>query len=74
MLGVESRYMINKAERAHLGSHDFKYSSAQTVFVGHPLKRTQELTVGVLELDENSQKQLLMIGVIREQERTELVQ
>ena len=71
---IESGNVVNQSHPAHLGAHGLKHTGTEPVLVAKWAKGEKKLVLGVFELDENGQEDLLVIFVPREQEACQLIQ
>ena len=60
---VEAGNVVNQSHSAHLGAHGLKHTGTEPVLVAKWAKGEKKLVLGVFELDENGQKDLLVFFI-----------
>ena len=60
---IESGNVVNQSHSAHLGAHGLKDTGTEPVLVAKWVKGEKKLVLGVFELDENGQEDLLVFFI-----------
>jgi len=71
---AEPRNVIDHAQPSQLSSDNLQNPPAAAILVSHAFQRLQVLAVSILQLNEDSQEQLLVIPVVGKENLGELVQ
>jgi hypothetical protein len=71
---VEAGNMVYDAQPAQLAADGLQHPRAEAVSVAKGRQVGQELTLGILELDKDRKKDLLMVTIARKEKLYELVQ